>query len=52
MNFLEIILFLASIPGYIVDIVQLLELVVSYFKNKEKAKALADKTSATNTREV
>lgn len=52
MNFLEILLFLASIPGYIVDMIQLLELAVSYFKNKKKGKGTSPKTNATNIREV
>lgn len=51
MSFLEIIMFLVAVPGYISDFVQLLNLSISYIRKKRKAKALTQKVSAPKTQE-
>lgn len=49
MSFLEILIFLVSIPGYIGDFIQLFEWISTYFKSKKKAKSTNLNASAQKT---
>lgn len=50
MDFFGIIMFLVSIPSYIVDLVQLWEWISPYLMSKKKAKGTSYKANATNTK--
>lgn len=50
MDFFGIIMFLVSIPSYIVDFVQLWEWTATYLRSKKKAKGTSHKANATNTK--